>query len=347
MRELLSGWDVRDVNALVEEYEGTSALKELSLQASVARPEARTLQKDMADLYEYKYCTDVDLIFQETCFPVHRAILAARCPFFKTLLSSSPEYGAEIIMDINTAGIDMPMFSALLHYLYTGEFGMEDSRFQNVDILVQLREEFGTPNSLDVDMRGLFDYMCYYDVVLSFSSDSELVEAFGGNQNCLDEELKAHKAIISARSPFFRNLLQRRIRTGEEITDRTLRTPTRIILDESIIPKKYAKVILHCMYTDMVDLAVLHCSPSVGSLSEVQALVAGKPNMTRAEEAMELYHIALFLEFNMLAQGNEILIFNFNLDLWNCTFVCQIESTTIMFHDFSVWDVTESVFSNL
>ena len=97
----------------------------------------------------------------------------------------------------------------------------------------------------------------------------------------------------------------------------------------------------------MVDLAVLHCSPSVGSLSEVQALVAGKPNMTRAEEAMELYHIALFLEFNMLAQGNEILIFNFNLDLWNCTFVCQIESTTIMFHDFSVWDVTESVFSNL
>ncbi|XP_054548769.1 BTB/POZ domain-containing protein 7 isoform X2 [Talpa occidentalis] len=307
MRELLSGWDVRDVNALVEEYEGTSALKELSLQASLARPEARTLQKDMADLYEYKYCTDVDLIFQETCFPVHRAILAARCPFFKTLLSSSPEYGAEIIMDINTAGIDMPMFSALLHYLYTGEFGMEDSRFQNVDILVQLSEEFGTPNSLDVDMRGLFDYMCYYDVVLSFSSDSELVEAFGGNQNCLDDELKAHKAVISARSPFFRNLLQRRIRTGEEITDRTLRTPTRIILDESIIPKKYAKVILHCMYTDMVDLSVLHCSPSVGSLSEVQALVAGKPNMTRAEEAMELYHIALFLEFNMLAQEPNLL----------------------------------------
>ncbi|KAM9202093.1 BTB/POZ domain-containing protein 7 [Dugong dugon] len=308
MRELLSGWDVRDVNALVEEYEGTSALKELSLQASLARPEARTLQKDMADLYEYKYCTDVDLIFQETCFPVHRAILAARCPFFKTLLSSSPEYGAEIIMDISTAGIDMPMFSALLHYLYTGEFGMEDSRFQNVDILVQLSEEFGTPNSLDVDMRGLFDYMCYYDVVLSFSSDSELVEAFGGDQNCLDEELKAHKAIISARSPFFRNLLQRRIRTGEEITDRTLRTPTRIILDESIIPKKYAKVILHCMYTDVVDLSVLHCSLPVGSLSEVQALVAGKPSMTRAEEAMELYHIALFLEFNMLAQGCEDII---------------------------------------
>ncbi|KAG8126447.1 hypothetical protein E2320_021538, partial [Naja naja] len=289
MRELLSGWDVRDVNALVEEYEGTSALKELSLQASLARPEAKTLQKDMAELYEFKYCTDVDLIFQET---------ASLCivPFWLQ------EYGAEIIMDINTAGIDLPMFSALLHYLYTGEFGMEDSRFQNVDILMQLSEEFGTPNSLDVDMRGLLDYMCYYDVVLSFSSDSELVEAYGGSQSYLDEELRAHKAIISSRSPFFRHLLQRRIRTGEEITDRTLRTPTRIVLDESIIPKKYVRVILNCMYTDLVDLSILHSSPSVGSLSEVQALVAGKTSMTKAEEAMELYHIALFLEFSMLAQ---------------------------------------------
>ncbi|KAJ8399187.1 hypothetical protein AAFF_G00415660 [Aldrovandia affinis] len=333
MRELLSGWDVRDANALVEEYEGTAALKELNFQASLARPDAQTLQRDLAALYEYKYCTDVDLIFQDTCFPVHRAVLAARCPFFKTLLSSSPEYGAEILMDINTAGIDMPMFSALLHYLYTGEFGADDSRLQNVDILVQLSEEFGTPNSLDVDMRGLFDYMCYYDSLLSFSSDAELVEAFGagggascgggggggpgGAQGCGgEEELRAHKAVLSARSPFFRNLLQRRIRTGEEITDRTLHTPTRIILDESIIPKKYARVILHCMYADAVDLAyVLRCSPSVGSLSEVQALVAGKGSMTRAEEAMELYHIALFLEFNMLAQGCEdIVVESISLD---------------------------------
>ena len=50
----------------------------------------------------------------------------------------------------------------------------------------------------------------------------------------------------------------------------------------------------------------MHCSTSVGSLSEVQALVAGKPNMIRVEEA--IYHIALFLEFNMLAQGCEDII---------------------------------------
>lgn len=69
--------------------------------------------------------------------------------------------------------------------------------------------------------------------------------------------------------------------------------------------------------------------------------------MTRGGRSHGALPLALFLEFNMLAQGNEILIFSFNLDLWNCTFVCQIESTAIMFHDFNVWDVTESVFSNL
>lgn len=334
MRELLSGWDVRDTNALVEEFEGTAALKELSFQASLARAEAPNLQRDLAALYQHKYCTDVDLIFHGTCFPAHRAVLAVRCPFFKTLLTSAPGYGAEVLMDVDTAGIDVPMFSALLQYLYTGEFGAaEDSRLQNVDVLVQLSEEFGTPNSLEADMKGLFDHMCYYDALLSFSSDSEMVEgcseigAVAGPSTAgpggmvapgsPEEDLRAHKAVLSARSPFFRNLLQRRIRTGEEMTERTLHTPTRIVLDESIIPRKYVQVILHCMYTDVVELGlVLRGSPSTGSLGEVQALVSGgRGASTRTEEAMELYHIALFLEFSMLAQGCEdIIVESLSLD---------------------------------
>ncbi|XP_062311551.1 BTB/POZ domain-containing protein 7-like, partial [Osmerus eperlanus] len=183
-----------------------------------------------------------------------------------------------------------------------------------------LSEEFGTPNSLEADMRGLSDYMCYYDALLSFSSDAELVESFnggggggggvvvaaggvGGGPASPDEDLRAHKAVLSARSPFFRNLLQRRIRTGEEMTERSLQKATRIVLDESIIPRKYVRVILHCMYTDVVELGlVLGGSPS-GGLGEVQVMVTGARGPSpRTEEAMELYHIALFLEFSMLAQ---------------------------------------------
>ncbi|XP_035388903.1 BTB/POZ domain-containing protein 7-like [Electrophorus electricus] len=347
MRELLSGWDVRDANALVEEYEGTAALKELSLAAGLARPEAATLRADMAALFQHKHCTDVDLVFHGACFAAHRAVLAARCPFFKNLLSSSagtaPGYGgAEVLLDVGTAGMDVALFSALLHFLYTGELGggrgvgdgEPETRLRNMDILRQLSEEFGTPNPLEDDMRALFNYMCYYDSVLSFRSEPEMAEAYDGvglisgggvaggtmvNSSaacspCAEEDLRAHKAVLSARSPFFRNLLQRRIRTGEEMTERALQTPTRIVLDESIIPRKYARVILHCMYTDAVDLAlVLHSSASAGSLSEAQGLTAAsntaKPTVSmRTEEAMELYHIALFLEFSMLAQGCEDII---------------------------------------
>ncbi|KAJ8409069.1 hypothetical protein AAFF_G00240900 [Aldrovandia affinis] len=314
MRELLSGWDVRDVAALVEEYEGTAALKELGFQANLARPEARSLRRDLAALYECQHCTDVDLVFQGACFPVHRAVLAARCPLFRKLLpsssssssSSSPEHGGEVLMDAALAGVDATMFSALLRYLYTGELGAGDVRLKSTDVLVRLSEEFGTPNPLEVDMRGLCDRMCYHDSLLSFSADGGLREAATTSGG---EELRAHKALLSARSPFFRNLLQRRTRSGEEVASRPLQGPTRIVLDESIIPKKYARVILHCMYTDAVDLSlVLRSSPSAGSLGEVQALVAGRGGMTRTDEAMELYHIALFLEFSMLAQGCEDIV---------------------------------------
>ncbi|KAG7316289.1 hypothetical protein KOW79_019830 [Hemibagrus wyckioides] len=311
MRDLLSGWDVRDVAALVEEYEGTAALKELSMQACLARPEARTLPQDLASLYQHKYCTDVELIFQDTRFSAHRAVLAARCPFFRTLLSSSPGYSTQLLLDVGTAGMDASMFSALLRYLYTGELGAEDTRLHNVDVLLRLSEEFGTPSSLETDMRELRQRMCYYDSVLCFSSDSEPDEPFVADMSGEEEELKAHKAVLAARSPFFRNLLQRRVRTAEEET-----TPARIVLNESIIPRKYAGVVLHCMYTDVVELErVVRSSPSAGSLGEAQALAAGKGSMSRAEEAMELYHIALFLEFSMLAQGCEdIVVESISLD---------------------------------
>jgi len=48
-------------------------------------------------------------------------------------------------------------------------------------------------------------------------------------------ELRCHKAILAARSAFFRNLVARRARSGEELTERALNTPTRIVLDEQVI----------------------------------------------------------------------------------------------------------------
>lgn len=130
-------------------------------------------------------------------------------------------------------------------------------------------------------------------------------------------ELPCHKAILSARSQFFRNLIARRTRhtvdTSADTTDRMLHVPTRIVLDETVIPKRYAKVLLHAIYLDTVDLTLIlrgnGCGNSAGSLGEVQALThTGRTRPTPLEEAMELYQIGRFLELNILSQGCEDLI---------------------------------------
>ena len=313
MRELTSTWTIRELNALVEEYEASIVLKELVILGNLARPHANTYKEDLSALYDYKYCTDVDLIYQGACFPVHRAILCIRCPFFHDLLTRHREYGAQIPVTIHRPGVDVHMFSALLRYLYTGDFNVEGNKY---DILVQLGEEFGVPNPLEHDLRTLLETCEYSDAILVFTSDSDTHDPLTPEGTSSSEvrttknELRCHKAILAARSPFFRNLLLRRARSGEELTERALRSPTCIVLDESVIPKQYARVLLHAIYLDTVDLShIVRSSTSVCSLSEVQAMVAGKTHMTHTDEAMEIYQIAQFLDFPMLSQGKFFLLF--------------------------------------
>ena len=51
----------------------------------------------------------------------------------------------------------------------------------------------------------------------------------------------------------------------------------RIVLDEFVIPKRYARVLLHAVYLDTVDLSLIlrggGCAGSSGSLGEVRNLV--------------------------------------------------------------------------
>lgn len=79
-----------EAGALLEEYEALAALKDLHVQAELARPPAATFKQDLSTLYDYKYCTDVDLVYRGACFPVHRALLSARCPYFRDLLTGCP-----------------------------------------------------------------------------------------------------------------------------------------------------------------------------------------------------------------------------------------------------------------
>ncbi|KAK7104211.1 BTB/POZ domain-containing protein 7-like [Littorina saxatilis] len=314
LREMISAWSVRDVAGLVQEYEAAAALKELHVAANFARPTARTLRQDLSTLYDCKFCTDVDLIYKGTCFPAHRAILASRSPFFRNLLSRYPEFGAQVPIKLKTPGVDLPLFSALLHYLYTDELNTKDLHLENGEILARLASEFGVPNALEHDLKTLLDSGDYSDALLVFSNEdhSDGLSASQGEGTAQATrtskyEFPCHKAILAARSPFFRNLINRRAKSGEEATERALRAPSRIVLDESVIPRRYARVILGALYHDVVDMSsVMRGSTSMCSLSEIQAMVStGKCHMTVVDEAMEVYQIGLFLDFQVLSQGCE------------------------------------------
>jgi len=63
-------------------------------------------------------------------------------------------------------------------------------------------------------------------------------------------------------------------------------------------------VLLNAIYLDTVNLSlIIRSSVSLCSLSEVQAMVAGKSHMTTTDEAMEIYQIGQFLDFPVLSQG--------------------------------------------
>lgn len=304
----------------------------------MARPPATTYKQDLAALYDTKTCTDCDLVFRGAIFPVHRSILSARCTYFRDLLTGCPGFGARICLELPSSPIDVQIFASLLRYLYTGDICPHDTSI-NVALLRQLGDDFGTPNPLEHDLRYLLETGDYADAALVFTSESNCgmgsggssilcggIAGFsGGDYNRIDSgsseygfrpqlELPCHKAILSARSPFFRNLIARRTRNMDaEYAERALHVPTRIVLDETVIPKRYARVLLHAIYLDTVDLTLIlrgagAGNAAVGSLGEVHAFAIGRTRPTPLEEAMELYQIGRFLELDILAQGCEDLI---------------------------------------
>lgn len=345
LRELTAAWTIRELHSLNDEYEASAALKELNSLADAARPPANTVVDDLAQLYQAKYCTDVDLVYLGTVFPAHRAILCVRCPYFRELLARHPEFGARVQVDVRTQGVDVGLFSTLLRYLYTGDFGLDESRLRSLrKLLNALAHEFGAPNSLDQDLRTLFDTGAYADAVLIFTSPAEGSDSIaaaardrpvaapaagrsdsaGGssgtprNDGSLGvvrrsrSELRCHRAMLAARSHFFRNLILRRARSGEEASERASSSPMYIVLDESVIPRRYARALLTAIYLDTVDTtSIMRSSVSLGTLSEVQAAVAGgrATHWTTTDEAMELYHIGRFLEFTALANGMILCMF--------------------------------------
>lgn len=171
LRDFVSDWTPLELAALLDEFEGLSALKDLAVQAELARPPATTFKQDLSALYDSKHCTDCELVFRGTIFPVHRALLSARCTYFRDLLAGCPGYGARICLELRSSPIDVPMFSALLRYLYTGDLCPHDQSSIDLGILKRLGEDFGNPNPLENDLKYLLETGDFADAALIFTAD--------------------------------------------------------------------------------------------------------------------------------------------------------------------------------
>lgn len=294
IRELTQNWNTHQINALVEEYESLSALKDLSIQTSLARPRVNTFKKDLLSLYENQDFSDVVLEFKGVLFPCHRCILSSRSPYFRDLLAKYPGYDGQVHVDIRTEELSVEMFRIMLHYLYSGDVPSIDTALDNLDLLLKLGEEFGTPNVLELDMNHMLNSGEFSDMILVFTDDNmasqnkELVEA----ESCF--EIPCHQAVLAARSPFFNSLLTKLGKKSD------MGEPVRLVLDEKVIPRQYGRVLLQCMYLDCVDVSsVIRWA----SGSDDKSMEDPHKLLMIPEVAMEVYEIARFLDFAMLEQG--------------------------------------------
>uniref|UniRef100_T1KYV3 BTB domain-containing protein n=1 Tax=Tetranychus urticae TaxID=32264 RepID=T1KYV3_TETUR len=373
IKAFISTWSNRDIAQLVHGYEITNLLKDLHIQAELARPSASTVAQDLTDLFDCNYVADAYLLFKGHTFPVHKAIVCVRCPLFRELMGKINDFGTQIPVNLDVPGLRPDFFMDLLRYLYSGEFYTSYSSTNSLpistydSILVKLSDQ--APNSLEHDLKHLLETGLYSDAILVFSSpniqstsianevgsSNTLGSSFtsssstGNNnnhlygyanfgtvkkcKNCSEQtEFSCHCAILASRSTFFRNVISRhQKRFTDALTEagatsiNLANQKIRIVIDESIIPRRFARILLNCIYRDSTDLinllpgCVCQCTQSndLGQSSRLHSSnLTSKSSASYIKELMELYEIGRFLELDSLIQACEDLLVD-SLSVYN------------------------------
>ena len=153
-------------------------MRDLRIQADLARPPAATLQQNLEHLFVHCHCPDFTLVYEGCQFPTHKSVLLARCPYFKDLLLAAGSLATELIVKLATPGVDSTMFSSLLRFLYTGEYPSQNMTPQQIDLLISLGRECGVPNLLEVDLEHLYQSGEHTDCLLVFTGKTVKASTF-------------------------------------------------------------------------------------------------------------------------------------------------------------------------
>uniref|UniRef100_A0A0N4WL38 BTB domain-containing protein n=1 Tax=Haemonchus placei TaxID=6290 RepID=A0A0N4WL38_HAEPC len=171
-------------------------------------------------------------------------------------------------------------------YLYT------DVWPGSADMLQSLRECFGCNQDLLTSLRKA-EEMAFEHGDLTIALEPkvylELLELFAAHPP--EYSFRCDSSILSSRSAVFRGLLNH---VGED---------GRIVLDEALLPRGFAPVVVHFIYTDELDFSMVPDTIiSESSLSEARAIVAGRSPHSPLHRAIQLIHIAKFFALEKLVQ---------------------------------------------
>uniref|UniRef100_A0A7I4YWH3 BTB/POZ domain-containing protein 7 n=1 Tax=Haemonchus contortus TaxID=6289 RepID=A0A7I4YWH3_HAECO len=279
-RDLIATWPVHDVETLYRELETSRILSLLQNAADSARPPLPCIGEE---LYSSK-SRDLVLKIGGDYHRVHRRLVVSRCSVIAEYLSGKEtmELDLAVFQEKRFTPQDIGMF---ITYLYT------DLWPGSADMLQSLRECFGCNQDLLTGLRKAEE--------MAFE-DGDLTIVLTSSDPTNDDSSKAHppeysfrcdSSILSSRSAVFRGLLNH---VGED---------GRIVLDEALLPRGFAPVVVHFIYTDELDFSMVPDTIiSESSLSEARAIVAGRSPHSPLHRAIQLIHIAKFFALEKLVQ---------------------------------------------
>ncbi|XP_052746088.1 BTB/POZ domain-containing protein 7 isoform X4 [Bicyclus anynana] len=336
IRSVVSSWRLAEVFLLCEELEAGAALRDLATQAELAREPAPALHADLAALYRDRWWCDVEVAGGGWALPAHRVILAARCTYFRDLLQRYPNC-VRVPLEGAGGSLSRAEADAVLLTLYAGSaaprlatcdscagwdrgmnteadldiISVENSTMRRCSCgagsrvdgarLRRLADALGfCADALHRDLRYLLDSGELCDARLSWA-EGATVSSYGFRSAL---ELPCHRLLLAARSRFFRSVMSRRGGAGG--------AGGAVFVDEKVLPRRFARALLHAAYTDQVDLSLISrsssspsSSTSAGSTGTLRGSVSRGSPAAMLDDAFQLYEIARFLEMPIVAQGCE------------------------------------------
>ncbi len=114
-------------------------MESISEKTTIARPIRKLDDKvqiieDLGHLLKSGEFSDFKFTIEKQKFPVHKAILHSRSPYFKAMFSQGFEENTKNCVEIKDIGADM--FSELLEYLYTSKLPEFTDEAKTIEILI-------------------------------------------------------------------------------------------------------------------------------------------------------------------------------------------------------------------